>query len=220
MLSRPARGRRRSSCPWPGGPGRCGRGRGPTNVGEVPHRSGQARQAVASRRPTPRRPRSSGASRGTAGRRGRARGRSGPVGQDQRLRVAVLRGEFADGRQLRFVGHLAGGGEGDAGLPKVGDGGAHDRQYRSLVRNLSMNVVTFFPLARLRISGSRVRRPVRRTLFTVRISFPVGRWHRSRPCVFRRERGGLPAGGRPDGAHPERVGGSAGPADCRRATRT
>src|SRR4029077_18596261 len=32
----------------------------------------------------------------------------------------------------------------------------------------TVNVVTFFPLARLRISGSRVRRPVSRTLFTVR----------------------------------------------------
>src|SRR6187551_3812486 len=32
----------------------------------------------------------------------------------------------------------------------------------------TVNVVTFLPLARLRISGSRVRRPVSRTLFTVR----------------------------------------------------
>ena len=31
----------------------------------------------------------------------------------------------------------------------------------------TVKVVTFFPLARLRISGSRVRRPVRKTLFTV-----------------------------------------------------
>ena len=66
----------------------------------------------------------------------------------------------------------------------------------------TVNVVTFLPLARLRISGSRVRRPVRKTLFTVGISFPVGRWHRSRPCVFRRERGGLPAGGRPQRGPP------------------
>src|SRR5204863_8757120 len=32
----------------------------------------------------------------------------------------------------------------------------------------TLNCVTFLPLARLRISGSRVRRPVNRTLFTVR----------------------------------------------------
>src|SRR5512141_3373033 len=32
----------------------------------------------------------------------------------------------------------------------------------------TVNVVTFLPLASPRISGSRVRRPVRRTLFTVR----------------------------------------------------
>ena len=32
----------------------------------------------------------------------------------------------------------------------------------------TVNVVTFLPEARLRISGSRVRRPVSRTLFTVR----------------------------------------------------
>src|SRR5262245_34731171 len=50
----------------------------------------------------------------------------------------------------------------------------------------TVNVVTFLPEARLRISGSRVRRPVSRTLFTVRVSFPVGRMLRSRPCVARR----------------------------------
>jgi hypothetical protein len=32
-----------------------------------------------------------------------------------------------------------------------------------------LNWVTALPLARLRISGSRVRRPVKRTLFTVRV---------------------------------------------------
>src|SRR4051794_41911747 len=32
-----------------------------------------------------------------------------------------------------------------------------------------LNWVTALPLARLRISGSRVRRPVNRTLFTVRV---------------------------------------------------
>ena len=36
----------------------------------------------------------------------------------------------------------------------------------------SLNVVTFLPEARLRISGSRVRRPVRRTMFIGPISFP------------------------------------------------
>jgi hypothetical protein len=45
--------------------------------------------------------------------------------------------------------------------------------------------VTFLPEARLRISGSRVRRPVRRTLFIGPFSFPVGRMLRSRPCVRR-----------------------------------
>src|SRR4051812_29522321 len=33
----------------------------------------------------------------------------------------------------------------------------------------TLNCVTALPLARLRISGSRVRRPVNRTLFTVRV---------------------------------------------------
>jgi hypothetical protein len=32
-----------------------------------------------------------------------------------------------------------------------------------------LNWVTALPLERLRISGSRVRRPVKRTLFTVRV---------------------------------------------------
>src|SRR6476469_842872 len=53
-----------------------------------------------------------------------------------------------------------------------------------------LNWVTALPLARLRISGSRVRRPVNRTLFTVRVLLL------DRPAVapavaaFRRERCG------------------------------
>jgi hypothetical protein len=38
-----------------------------------------------------------------------------------------------------------------------------------------LNCVTALPLDRLRISGSRVRRPVNRTLFTVRSLFSAGR---------------------------------------------
>src|SRR3954471_1881911 len=53
------------------------------------------------------------------------------------------------------------------------------------------NWVTLLPLARLRISGSRVRRPVRRTLFIgpcLLLDRPV---MPARPCVVRREwRGG------------------------------
>src|SRR3954451_9663010 len=49
------------------------------------------------------------------------------------------------------------------------------------------NWVTLLPLARLRISGSRVRRPVRRTLFIgpcLLLDRPV---MPARPCVVRRE---------------------------------
>src|SRR5688572_24553904 len=50
----------------------------------------------------------------------------------------------------------------------------------------TVNVVTFLPDARLRISGSRVRRPVRKTLFTVRSpSRPAG-MVRYRPACGRR----------------------------------
>src|SRR5262245_58485528 len=55
-----------------------------------------------------------------------------------------------------------------------------------------LNCVTALPLDRLRISGSRVRRPVNRTLFTVRVLLlgrPTG--HRGRPCVS----GGIDAAG-------------------------
>src|SRR5437867_10996213 len=47
----------------------------------------------------------------------------------------------------------------------------------------TLNCVTALPLARLRISGSRVRRPVKRTRFTVRFSFSAGRRSIGRPCV-------------------------------------
>src|SRR6478736_3792952 len=55
----------------------------------------------------------------------------------------------------------------------------------------TVNVVTFLPLARLRISGSRVRRPVKRTLFTVRVLL-LGLTRRDgrRPCVPAARRGG------------------------------
>src|SRR6266511_3842278 len=48
---------------------------------------------------------------------------------------------------------------------------------------LTLSWVTVLPLARLRSSGSRVRRPVRRILFTVRFSFSAGRRGSGRPCV-------------------------------------
>src|SRR6476659_595851 len=46
-----------------------------------------------------------------------------------------------------------------------------------------LNCVTALPLARLRISGSRVRRPVKRTLFTVRVLLLGRRRFGRRPCV-------------------------------------
>src|SRR5260221_10785290 len=65
-----------------------------------------------------------------------------------------------------------------------------------------LNCVTALPLDRLRISGSRVRRPVNRTLFTVRVLLldrPTG--NRADPAWFRRDRRGGQgrAGGRPLG---------------------
>src|SRR5688572_13903315 len=50
----------------------------------------------------------------------------------------------------------------------------------------TVNVVTFLPDARLRISGSRVRRPVRKTLFTVRSPFRSAGMVRYRPAYGRR----------------------------------
>src|SRR4029079_13928058 len=54
-----------------------------------------------------------------------------------------------------------------------------------------LNCVTALPLDRLRISGSRVRRPVNRTLFTVRVLLldrPTG--NRADPAWVRRDRHG------------------------------
>src|SRR5262245_24957518 len=49
----------------------------------------------------------------------------------------------------------------------------------------TLNCVTCLPLASARISGSRVRRPVRRTLFTVHDSLSIGRRVTGRSCVRR-----------------------------------
>src|SRR6266566_227156 len=53
-----------------------------------------------------------------------------------------------------------------------------------------LNCVTALPLDRLRISGSRVRRPVNRTLFTVRSPSRSADGKSGRPCVVRRDRHG------------------------------
>src|ERR1700675_2100368 len=85
----------------------------------------------------------------------------------------------------------------------------------------TLNCVTGMPLARLRISGSRVRRPVKRTLFTVGVLLlgrrtGIGSTLRVWRGSMRRATGGH--GGATERAPAPAVGPSGGSADLRWST--
>ena len=103
----------------------------------------------------------------TASRRARRRSRSSSAGRPCR------RPTIASGAGLRWrpAGPCRGSGRRSRPVdprPRRGGTPTSPCRRRGTRWMATVNVVTFFPLARLRISGSRVRRPVSRTLFTVR----------------------------------------------------